>query len=181
MNRFIYIIFLILIAPAFTAVAEQKVDEGQVVIKTEKKSVFKGLLYKMWGKLRALSPRKVKKKSRTIATAGVRGAETTESLINPYWKDDKTDDPDYIKELTQYTKAQQMAEDGNLQGAVKALSAFIDGYGDSDLKPNAQFALAISYGALGQKQQSIDTFQTFVNDNPRHPLVADAKRVIAEL
>lgn len=181
MKRFIYIVFLILITPALSISAEQKKSDGQIVIKTEKKSVFKGLLYKMWGKLRALNPRRASKEVRTVATAGVRGAETTGSLINPYWKDDKTDDPDYIKELTKYTKAQQMAEDGNLQGAVKALSAFIDGYGDSDLRPNAQFALAISYGALGQKQQSIDTFQAFVNDNPRHPLVADAKRVIAEL
>jgi TolA-binding protein len=162
--------------------AEQVTGNDQVIVKTEEKSVFKGLLYKVWGRLRALNPQMDNRnRSRTAVTAGIRGAETTDSLINPYWMDDKTEDPDYIKELTAYTKAQQLAENGDLQSAVKALSAFIEDHGDSDLKPNAQFALGISYGGLGQKKPSVDALQAFVNDNPKHPLVADAKQVIAEL
>lgn len=182
MKKLICIVALVLMMPALSVAAERASAGDQVVIKTEKKSIFKGLLYRVWSKLRALSPKRANRnRNRAVVTAGVRGAETTESLINPYWMDDKTDDPEYIKELTEYTRAQQLAEEGNLQAAVKALSAFLEDYDNSDLKPNAQFALGISYGGLGQNKTSVDALQAFVRDNPKHPLVADAKQVIAEL
>ena len=181
MKKLVMILSLVLVMPALTVAAEQESDNKQFVVKSEQKSAFKGLLYSVWGKLRALNPTKTRKRQRSVVTAGVRGAETTESPINPYWKDDKTNDKDYIKELESYTTAQQLAEDGDLNGAVKALSAFLEDHENSDLKPNAQFALGVSYGGLGQNQPSIDAFEAFVSDNPKHPLVADAKHVIAEL
>lgn len=183
-KKLICVLTMVLVVPALSLAAEQASsnDNNQVIVKTEQASVFKGLLYRVWGKLRALNPQvNNRNRHRTAVTAGIRGAETTDSLINPYWMDDKTDDPDYIKELTEYTKAHQLAEDGDLQSAVKALSAFIESYGDSDLKPNAQFALGISYGGLGQNKPGVDALQAFVSDNPKHPLVADAKQVIAKL
>jgi TolA-binding protein len=182
MKKLICALTMALVVPALSLAAEQVSDSDQIIVKTEQKSVFKGLLYKVWGRLRALNPQaNNRNRNRTAVTAGIRGAETTDSLISPYWMDDRTDDPDYIKELTEYTKAQQLAEDGNLPAAVKALSAFIENHGDSDLKPNAQFALGISYAGLGQNKAGVDELQLFVSDNPEHPLVADAKQVIAEL
>lgn len=182
MKKLICILTMALVVPTLSLAAEQVSSDDQVIIKTEQTSVFKGLLYKVWGRLRALNPQvNDRNRNRTAVTAGIRGAETTDSLIDPYWMDDKTDDSDYIRELTEYTKAQQFAEDGDLQSAVKALSAFIETHGDSDLKPNAQFALGISYSGLGQNKPGIDALQAFIDDNPKHPLVADAKQVIAEL
>lgn len=182
MKILVYIAALLLILPGQTMAEEQGTADGSLLVKSEQKSVFKGLLYRVWGKLRALSPSTQRSnRNRAVVTAGVRGAETTDSIISPYWMGDKTDDPDYIKELEAYTKAQQLVEAGDLQAAVKALSAFIDGHGNSDLKPTAQFALGLSYGGLGQKQPGIDALQLFVNNHPGHPLVADAKQVIAEL
>lgn len=156
-------------------------SDGAVIVKSEKKSVFKGLLYSMWGKLRAISPRTATRDTRSVATAGVRGAETTTSIISPYWKDDNTEDPEYLRELTEFTKAQQLAENGDLPAAITALSNFIESHSDSDFKANAQFALGISYGGLGKNAESINAFQDFVDDNPKHPLVGDAKQVISEL
>jgi len=182
MKKLICVLTMVLVVPALSFAAEQASSDDLVVIKTEQTSVFKGLLYKVWGRLRALNPQvNDRNRNRTTVTAGIRGAETTDSLINPYWMDDKTDDPSYLKELTEYTKAQQLADDGDLQSAVKALTAFIETYGDSDLKPNAQFALGISYGGLGQNKPGVDALQAFINDNPKHPLVDDAKQVIAKL
>lgn len=157
--------------------------ENSVVVKQESKSVFKGLLYRVWSRLRALNPqlKTNRTRNRSVATMGIRGAETTSSLIEPYWKGDKTDDPDYIVELTSYTKAQQYAEDGQLQQAVTALNAFLEEYDDSELKPNAQFALGISQGGLGDAAASKQTLRAFIDDNPKHPLVADAEMVIDEL
>ncbi len=168
--------------PAFAA-DETSEKENKVIIKAESSSIFKGLLYKVWGRLRALNPqlKTNKTRERSVVTMGIRGAETTTSLIEPYWKGDKTDDPEYIEELTRYTEAQQYAEDGDLNKAVKALDAFLKEFDSSDLKPNAQFALGISQGGLGDILASKKTLQTFVDDNPGHPLVADAKQVIDEL
>lgn len=171
---------LSIVLPVNAAGADQA-SNNAVIVKSEKKSVFKGFLYKMWGKLRAISPRQPTKNTRSVATAGVRGAETTTSIISPYWKDDDSANPEYLKELNEFTKAQQLAESGDLPAAITALSSFIDDYSDSDYKANAQFALGISYGGLGKNTESVSAFQSFVNDNPKHPLVDDAKQVMAEL
>lgn len=76
---------------------------------------------------------------------------------------------------------QRLTENGDLKAAVTALTDFIDKYDASDLKPNAQFTLGIGYGGPGQKPGAVKALQAFVNDNPAHPLVSDAKRVITEL
>lgn len=167
-----------MISPAYSADS----DNGAVVVKKEEKSAFKGFFYKVWGKLRAISPTAATNTKRSsVATAGVRGAETTTSIISPYWKDDNTQDEDYVKELAEFTRAQQLAEEGDLEAAVDALSSFINTYDKSDYRANAQFALGVSYGGLGKTAESVSAFQDFVNDNPKHPLVDDAKQVISEL
>ncbi|MCW8830206.1 MAG: tetratricopeptide repeat protein [Gammaproteobacteria bacterium] len=182
MKKITVTLMMMFCVPALSIAAEQAQKESNVVVQKEQKSVFKGLLYRVWGKLRTLSPKMASRnKSRSVITAGVRGAETTDSLINPYWKGDKTDDPAYIKELTEFNNAHQLAENGDLPAAVKAFSSFISNHGDSDLKANAQFAMGISYGGMGQTKSSIDTLRVFVKENPKHAMVADAKQVIAEL
>ncbi|MDH3342109.1 MAG: hypothetical protein OEM07_00130 [Gammaproteobacteria bacterium] len=182
MKKLIVVLMLMFCLPAMSLAAEQEGQKSNIVVKKEQNSVFKGLFYRVWGKLRTLNPKMSQRnRSRSVITAGVRGAETTDSLIDPYWKGDKTDDPAYVKELTEFHNAYQLAENGDLPSAVKALSAFISEHGESDLKANAQFALGISYGGMGQAQLSVNTLRAFLKDNPRHPMVADAKQVIAEL
>ncbi len=185
MMKKLSLILLFLLTFSITAYAEDDEKQGAslIVVKTENSSSFKGLLYKVWGRLRALNPqlKTNKTRNRSVATMGIRGAETTTSIIEPYWKGDQTDNPEYITELTRYTEAQQFAEDGDLQKAVTALNAFLEEYEESDLKPNAQFALGISQGGMGDIAASKITLQAFVDDNPKHPLVVDAKQVIAEL
>ena len=182
-NSSFMLVLLFAFSGAAFAEGDKKQESNFVVVKTESSSTFKGLLYRVWGRLRALNPqlKTNKTRSRSVATMGIRGSETTTSLIEPYWKGDKTDDPEYITELTRYTQAQQYAEDGDLKKAVAALNSFLQEFEDSDLKPNAQFALGISQGGLGDIAASKKTLQVFVDDNPKHPLVADAKQVIAEL
>ena len=178
------IILLLMFSVAMPAYAAEQAKGAQVeIVKNESKSIFKGLLYKVWGRLRALNPqlKTNKTRNRSVVTMGIRGNETTTSIIEPYWKGDKTDDESYVEELTRYTHAQQFAEDGDLQKAVTALNDFLEDYSDSELRANAQFALGISQGGMGNIEASKAALQTFVEDNPKHPLVADAKQVIAEL
>jgi TolA-binding protein len=178
----IIMLLLVVAVPAMAADENSKAS-ASMVYKNESTSVFKGLLYQVWGRLRSLNPQLEtnKTRQRSVATMGIRGAETTSSIIQPYWKGDKTDDKEYVAELTRYTKAQQYAEDGDLNKAVVELNAFLEEYQDSELKPNAQFALAISQGGLGDASGSKKTLEEFVDDNPGHPLVSDAKQVMSSL
>ncbi len=182
MKKLTVILMLMFCLPVMSMAAGQANEKSNIVVQKEQKSVFKGLFYRVWAKLRTFNPRMGQRnRNRSVITAGVRGAETTDSLINPYWKGDKTDDPAYVEELTAFHNANQFAENGDLTSAIKAFSAFISDHGESDLKANAQFALGISYGGMGDARSSVNALHTFVKDNPEHPMVADARQVIAEL
>ena len=182
MRKITVILMLMFCLPALSVAAEQVKNESNIVVQKDQKNVFKGLLYRVWGKLRTLRPKSNQRNhTRSAITAGIRGAETTDSLIDPYWKGDKTDDPDYIKELTEFNNAHQLAENGDLPSAVNALSSFISNHGDSELKANAQFALGISYGGMGDVRSSVNTLRAFLKENPKHSMVADARQVIAEI
>ena len=86
---------LILLMLAVMALISGQVEaQKQLVIKqTETHSVFKGLFLSVWSKLRAISPlERQDAKSTTQFTAGIRGAEATDTLIQPYWQDDLSQD-----------------------------------------------------------------------------------------
>lgn len=159
-------------------IAENIASEG--VIKAEKKNAFKGLFYTVWNKFKSMSP-KGKDKLRTVTvTMGVRGAETTSTILQPYWKDDKTSDKQFMVQLEDFAQAQAMADNGDLEKANQAFNGFVEKYPTSDLKPNAQFAEALTMGAMGKSSKSNLSFKTFIDENPGHPLVKEAKLVMNE-
>ncbi len=186
MNKTVMVLGLLVAFSVQTAAAESgdraASSREKVVVKSEH-SVFKGLFYKVWGHLRSLNPRlrNGKDRKRTVVTMGVRGAETTTSIIEPYWKGDKTRDENFIAQLTEYTRAQELAETGDLQAAIDALNRFLEKYQDSELEPNARFALGLSQGSLGNRQAGIESLQGFIDQYPSHPLVGDARRIIEAL
>jgi TolA-binding protein len=173
-------ILIALLVPIFASAAETTAASIQ---KVENKSTFKGLLYKVWSKFRSLSPKNTDKAKykRVAVTAGIRGSETTSSILQPYWKDDKTNDKKFVQQLQDFAHAQKMVDGGDLPGASQAFSSFMESYPDSDLRANAQFAIGMTQGGMGQNSQCVQTFQSFVTDYPNHPLASDAKQVIAEL
>jgi outer membrane protein assembly factor BamD (BamD/ComL family) len=116
-----------------------------------------------------------------VYTAGIRGAESTDTLLKPYWKDDLTQNKEFQAELQQYSLAQIKMDQGELQAAVESFDSFLNQYGQSNLRPNALFGKSLSLAGLGQKQQSVATMQIFIDENPNHPLVDDARLVITEL
>ncbi|MCW8934873.1 MAG: tetratricopeptide repeat protein [Gammaproteobacteria bacterium] len=162
-----------------SAFAEQ--IDSKVVVKEEKDNAFKGLFYTVWNKFKSLSPKNEIAVRNTSVTMGIRGAETTSTILQPYWKDDKTSDEKFMLQLEDFAKAQGMADGGDLESANKAFNDFITRYPTSDLKPNARFAEALTMGAMGENEGSIKSFKTFINEYPQHPLVRDAEQVMQEL
>ena len=177
------LLFIVLMVPAYIVNAVEAVKTSVSSIqKHENKSVFKGLLYKVWGRFKAISPKddsKNKLTQRTI-TAGVRGAETTSSILQPYWKDDRSNDKQFIKQLQDFAHAQSLVDEGRLADANQAFNSFVEYYPGSDLRVNARFAIGLTLGGMGQNDECVQVFEGFVKEYPEHPLTIDAKTVIAE-
>ena len=154
--------------------------EIQVV---EEESAAKRLFSRMWSKLRGYvgrSEQSTMAGGRTLI-AGVRGAETTTSGLQPYWKGDRSEDPDYIKEVDTFLDAMELADAGKFEQATRALNAFSDSYPDSSLDPNVQFALGLVYGQSGKNAEGVAALESFAKRYPEHPLVSDAEELIQVL
>ena len=173
----------ILSATTVYAAETQAQDSNGIVRETQTNSVFKGALYQVWGRLRTLSPQAGNENAnnRAIVTAGIRGAESTDTALKPYWKDDRSNDAEYLQQLQAYNAAQELIEKGQMKEAAASLSKFIDAYPGSELMPNAMFAEAMALAGMGQKSDSIKQFNRFIKENPQHPLRADAETAIKEL
>jgi tetratricopeptide (TPR) repeat protein len=159
-------------------------SENGIVRETRSNSVFKGAMYQVWSRLRALSPNngiEEASSSKVIVTAGIRGAETTDTALKPYWKDDRSNDQQYQQQLASYDAAQQLIEKGDLKGAAANLDKFIEEHPGSELAPNAVFAEAMALAGMGDKEASIKQFNRFIKENPKHPLRTDAETAIKEL
>jgi TolA-binding protein len=162
--------------------AETQAPPQTIITQTETHSVFKGFFLNVWSKLRAFNPQtRHVAKPNAVYTAGIRGAEATETLIQPYWKGDLSQDEKFQQELKKFSEAQLLMDNGELDSSQKAFASFIHQYSNSTLVPNALFAKALCYAGLGKKVEAKISMQQFVDENPNHPLVTDAKQVIAQL
>jgi TolA-binding protein len=180
--KWIIAVWLLSMLAGPVAVATEQ--QAAAIRETETHSVFKGSMYSIWSKLRALSPKaNVEETARgqVVVTAGIRGAESTDTALKPYWKEDRTDDPAYLQQLKSFNSAQELVDGGKLKEAIANLDNFMRQYPDSDLLPNAVFAQAMALAGTGERENSIKHFKKFVKENPKHPLKADAEAAIAEL
>jgi TolA-binding protein len=131
---------------------------------------LKEILQTLWGKLRALTPRPNPPAATTsTVTAGLRGAETTESELRPYWRGDSLD------------HAQALADAGKFAEAAAAFEAFLQANPRSPLAPNALFGAGLARAALGERARAAAAFEEFLKREPGHPLAADARQALAAL
>ena len=158
------------------------VDAQSVIRETETHSVFKGFFFSVWSKLRSMNPHsRQDARSASVYTAGIRGAEATETLIQPYWKGDLSEDKAFQTQLQSFTEDQLLMDNGNLADSAKAFGGFLEQYEGSSLAPNARFARGLCLAGLGQNAQAKSDLQQFADDYPNHPLAADASQLIGQL
>ncbi|MCP4877877.1 MAG: hypothetical protein GY896_20675 [Gammaproteobacteria bacterium] len=157
-------------------------QDTTTIVETSSHSIFTGLFKSVWARLKSLNPaQKESARSDVLYNAGIRGAESTDTLLKPYWKDDLTRDEEFQAELQMFSLAQLKMDQGKLEDAVGAFDTFLGEFGQSNLRPNALFGKSISLAGLVRKEESRNTMQQFVDENPNHPLIVDARQVIAEL
>jgi len=173
---------VICLAMALLAGSPAQAQDTTQFVETESHSVFTGFFRSVWARLRSLSPQSQQTaKADVHYTAGIRGAEATDTLLKPYWKDDLTQNPEFQAELASFGEAQAKMDQGKLQEAVKSFDDFLQHYGDSALRPNALFGKSLSLAGIGRKEDSVATMRQFVDENPTHPLIDDARKVIENL
>ncbi len=139
-------------------------------------AAMKDLLGKMWARLRAATPRPHAAGTVTV-TAGLRGAEATESELKPYWRGDR----EQASEMQALEKAQALADAGSYADAAKAFESFLKDNPRSPLAANAMFGSALARAALGERVQAAAAFEDFIKRQPQHPLVKDAEEALAAL
>ena len=132
----------------------------------------KELLQNLWGRLRALTPRSAPAEATTATvTAGLRGAEATESELKPYWRDERQ----------AFESAQALADAGKFSEAATAFDGFLQANPRSSLAPHAIFGAALARAASGERSRAMAGFEEFLKREPGHPLAADARQALAAL
>lgn len=143
----------------------------------ESPSAVKDMLGKMWARLRAATPRSQAAAGSATVTAGLRGAEATESELKPYWRGER----EQAAERQALEKAQALADAGSYAGAAKAFDSFLKDNPRSPLAGNAMFGAALARAALGERAQAAAGFTDFIKQQPQHALVKDAEQALAAL
>jgi len=179
MKRLLIIMFCV---ASITANAPVMALNEATLTESNSHSVFTGLFRSVWAHLKTLNPKQWQSaKSTQTYVAGIRGAESTDTLLKPYWKADLTQDEAFQVELVKFSRAQHQMDKGDLQAAVESFDGFLSEYAHSNLRPNALFGKSISLASIGQSKRSMAVMRQFINENPNHPLVSDAKQVIDSL
>jgi TolA-binding protein len=98
-----------------------------------------GLFESLRQKIELLTPKK--KLTTTTSVGGVRGSLADADVL--YWKGEKTDLTIDAAELMAFDEALSQAEAGNQASAEKGLADFLSNYPDSQLRADAEQALAL--------------------------------------
>ena len=179
MKKLLIIMFCV---GSITANARAMALNETTITESNSHSVFTGLFRSVWAHLKTLNPTQWQSaKSTRTYVAGIRGAESTDTLLKPYWKADLTQDEGFQAELVEFSRAQHQMDKGDLQAAVELFDGFLIEYTHSNMRPNALFGKSISLASIGQSERSMAVMRQFINENPNHPLVGDAKQVIDAL
>lgn len=167
---------------AVSAAPALAIQGSTTIVEGSSHSVFTGLFKSVWARLRELSPsQKESANAEQVYTAGLRGAEATDTLLKPYWKNDLIEDPAFQAQLKALSLAQARMDQGELSAAIDAFDRFLETHGDSSLRPNALFGKSLSLAGTGENDAARAAMRQFLDENPNHPLATDAKQVIDAL
>jgi len=178
MNRTIPLALTLVASLAATPVRADDNDGAVGVVDSEQGSL-ESFFYSVWSRLKALSPRTEDARvgGGMVATAGLRGADGDNLEMEPYWKNDLSRDAAFRQQIEAYSQAVE----GGRQGDIRALEAFLDQYGDSDLAANVRFGLAVARARAGERNAAQRALERFVERYPGHPLAPEAEALLRRL
>jgi len=147
------------------AAEQQKKGAAYQVVKSE--SSFFGSL---WNRIKRIIPRQHTSRNMTTAVLGVRGAETTESALQPYWEGDLTSDPSFRNDIKQFDDGTKLCESKSPTKGTEAFEKLIKSTNSAMLKANSMIALASCYAEHGDEAKGRAQLQDFLSKYPKHPM-----------
>ncbi len=148
-----------------TAAEKSSKDTSYQVIKAES-SFFKSL----WGKIKRAIPQSHTTSNTSTAVIGVRGAETTESALQPHWEGDLSTDSAFRNDVKQFEDGTKLCESKAPAKGTEAFEQLLKTSSNDMLKANAMIALASCYAQQGNEAKGREYLKTFLLQYPKHPM-----------
>ncbi len=157
--------FAMLSGQAVAADQQQKKNNTYQVVKSER-SFFSSL----WSRIKRVIPRRHIARNTTTAVIGVRGAETTESALQPYWQGDLTSDPAFRNDVKQFDDGTKLCESQTPTKGTETFEQLLKTTNSDMLKANTMIALASCYAEHGDEAKGKAQLQAFLDKYPKHPM-----------
>jgi len=146
--------------------AEQQAKASTYQVVKAERSFFGSL----WSRIIRIIPKQHSARNTTTAVLGVRGAETTESALQPYWEGDLTSDPSFRNDIKQFDDGTKLCESNTPAKGTEAFEQLIKSTGSDMLKANTMIALASCYAEHGDEAKGRAQLQDFLSKYPKHPM-----------
>lgn len=157
--------FSFLYGQAIAAETQVKRNNTYQVVKSET-SFFSSL----WSRIKRMVPRTHTTRNTTTAVIGVRGVETTESALQPYWEGDLTKNDHFRNDVKLFDDATRLCESSTPAKGSQTFEQLLKTTRNDMLKANAMIALASCYAKQGDEQKGRAQLQTFLDKYPKHPM-----------
>ncbi|MDQ6995462.1 MAG: tetratricopeptide repeat protein [Mariprofundaceae bacterium] len=141
-----------------------------------------GFFHSIWGKMKNIMPRRNTNANHQVtAVIGVRGAETTETALNPHWEQDLASNPVFQSDMKSFETARGLCETGDASEGTREFEGLIETSSFKNIQSNGLLALAACYDQQGDQAKSLDYLKRFVKKYPKHPMTKDVVAFIASV
>jgi len=127
----------------------------------------------LWGKMKQIVPRRSSTVTTATAVLGVRGAETTESALQPHWEGDLSSDSAFRNDVKQFEDATKLCESDTPSKGTDTFEAILKTSTNDMLKANTMIALASCYAQHGDEAKGRDQLTVFLKEYPQHPMYTE--------
>ena len=146
-----------------------------VAVSAESVNVYpkaeESFFHSLWGKMRSIMPRRNTNGNQQVtAVIGVRGAETTETALNPHWEDDLSASPTFQSDMKAFEAASLLCEQGDAVEGVREFESLVETSAYDSVQSNGLLALAACYDRQGNSEKSLAYLKTFAKKYPKHPM-----------
>ncbi len=115
------------------------------------------------------------------AVIGVRGAETTETALNPHWEQDLASDSVFQSDMKSFESARGLCETGDVSEGTREFEGLVETSSFQSIQSNGLLALAACYDQQGEQKKSLAYLESFVKKFPKHPMTKDVQAFIASV
>ncbi|MDQ6974697.1 MAG: tetratricopeptide repeat protein [Mariprofundaceae bacterium] len=138
--------------------------------------------HSIWSKMKNIMPRRHSNANHHVtAVIGVRGAETTETALNPHWEQDLASDPVFQSDIKSFETASGLCETGDVSEGTREFEGLVETSSFQSIQSNGLLALAACYDQQGDQMKSLAYLKSFAKKYPKHPMTKDVLAFIASV